>query len=255
MLSALGDPMTYRQVPVSYALTWIKCSIKIASTQYALFLAAGLLTTLAPVLVSLVPIVGPIASAFLGFALSFGLLRLTEKVMNRETATFEDFVNMAFDARIYQRFQTYLIIIGVLAVVVALSTVSLKYMSAPLGFVAGIVNWFCVYAAFEEWGTGSADSATTNTPVNKEAFKKAQSRLMFVFHGVMNNFAPLLVLFVLLGLLAFICFILCVAPFLFFYLPMMAPVNFLIFSSLFRGMDMDQELNKWTVIAEGKASL
>lgn len=232
--------MTYRQVPVSYALTWIKCSIKIASTQYALFLGVGLLCTFAPLMVNLVPVIGPVAGGILGFALSLGLLRMTQKVIQREPVTFENFINMAFDARIYQRFQTYLIIVAVACLIVGLSTVNMKYMSAPLGFIAGIINWFCVYATFEDWDNATIDPKT---------------RLMEVFHGVMNNFLPLLLGVIISTLFAGVCALLCFAPFLFFYIPMMAPINFLIFSSIFRGMDMEQELTKWTVIAEGKSTL
>ena len=227
--------MTHKLVPSSNALTWIKTSIKIGSTQYGLFLGIGLVVALTAGLVSLVPIVGPIAAGVLGFLYGVASFRFVQKVMAREPVSFETYFNFAFDAQLYNKFRPYLIAVLVASTISALN---LRFGYKPIGgLVAGVVGIFnamCAYAAFREWN---------------EVSLNPQARLKEIFDGLLQNFLTVIFFAVLCIVFAIGCALLCVAPLFFFFLPMMIASRYLMFSTIFDNMDADEELKRWTLIA------
>lgn len=218
--------MEARHVPFEYSHRWIKCSLKISEKHYSLFLACGLLQLFACVAVSFVPVVGAMASAIMMFIYGLGGMRLVKHIRETNSGTFDDYLKYTFDPIVFQRFVPFLVALTLLnGTVGVLGIVKLPAIILPVSLVANIALVFCIHSSY---------MMIQNPALNW------QDALAAVGRGIWKNILTWIVFGLLLVLFSVGSILMCGVGLLLYFVPMTFPVNYLVYSSIYEGLDIDQ---------------
>lgn len=225
--------MTARIVPLNYARRWIECAVTISTKNYMLFLACGLFCFITVASVSRIPYLGILASYVLYFLYILAQMRLTEKfIENKDELSFEYFLRLTFDQELIRKMRLYIVAILAMGLLqIAAMILNLAFLSLPIGFINFFVVLFCAYAAFNDLGKDQAQPDVS---------------LKGVLMGIQQNIKPFLLFILCYFGLAIISTTLCVIPLLFCFIPMILPANYLVFASIFRGLDVDRTMKEWS---------
>lgn len=231
-------------VPVSYSVEWIKASIKVAERNYSLCLACGLLVMLINMFVSFIPFLGSIASTVLIFLFYTAQLKFVRRLLNKEEVNFEQFLQTIFDPEIFSKNSPYIVICAISAalasflVIIDSAATSYYYRQGgilmSLGSVWNVLNFLlatlCAFAV---------DLRDKNPELSWQA------GLRRAFAGVWQNIIPWVLTGLLVSLFAIVSMVLCVLPFFLYFVPMTFPYVYLIYASIFEGLNIEQVADDW----------
>ncbi len=223
--------MDPRHIPLEYSHRWIFCSIEISKKYYSLFLGCGLLMILSVTGVSFIPVVGGIASPLMTFLFSLGTMRMVHQIITTEKGVFDDFLKYSFDPIVFEKFVPFLVIIGLVnCISVGFALGKFHYALFPSGILANLTTFVCVHAAY---------MMLIKSELTWDAAIKTTLR------GSWMNALTLFVSFIFITLFVTGSLLMCIVGFFLYFVPMTFPLNFLMFSSIYDGLDIDMTLKTW----------
>lgn len=231
-------------VPAGYAIDWIKASMKVAERNYSLCLACGLLVALVNMIIGFIPFIGAVASTVLLFLFYVAELQFVRRLMNKEEVNFEQFLQMVFDPKVFTKHSHYVVICAISALIatalIHIDSSSTSYYSQTGGIfmsLGGIWNLFnyvlvmlCAFAV---------DLQEKNPDLNW------QTALRRAFAGLWQNIIPWILTSILIVIFLVVTMALCVLPFFLYFVPMMFPFMFLVYASIFEGLNIEQVSEDW----------
>jgi len=221
-----------RNVPFNYCYRWLNCSIKVSEKYYTLFLGCGLLYFFTITAIGFIPYLGTIASLFLMFLYSLANMRLSQKIRHGGTAVFDDYLKLAFDPVIFEKFVPFLVMLFAISFTQVVSTVvKMTFLMLTMSFVNYFVVTIAVFASYMMLQDSSLDWKTAS---------------LKVMRGLWMNVLPTVAGWFIFALFAGFCALLCFVPFLLYFLPMTLPLSYLIYSSIFEGLDVDKTIAEWS---------
>ena len=224
--------MTTKTVPFHYSILWLQTGMKITERYYGLFLGCVLSMFMLNVGFGFIPFIGTYLSSVISFVASVGMFRTTQKIFKNEVVSFDSFLSDTFDTRILKE------LLPMLAVSLACLAFSdiVHMMPVPsmlkklVTFLTVILQSLSVYAAY----------CKLNSSLSwEECF-------LTVFEGTWKNVACAFAFICVVGLFLMGCALLLVVPLFFYGLPVLFPVNYLVYQSIFGDMDLDAVYKAWS---------
>lgn len=226
--------MEPNKVPLEYCHRWIVAALKIGEHNYTLFLICGLIMYITLFILSVIPLVGTIASLLLLFLYLLAAMRLVHNLLREPTLKIDldSYLKYTFDASYFERFKTPLIILVGLGV---LSAASVFTRLTSLIFLGSVVVYTMTYLF-----SFSAFMMIQNPQMD---WQKAINK---VFQGFTLNLGSWVAALVLLSAFALVSLILCFVPFLLYFAPMTFAVGYLIYASIFESLDIEAVITEWS---------
>lgn len=224
--------MEPNKVPLDFCHRWIYGSIKLGERHYTLFLICGLIMAISLVITKAIPYVGSISYMILSFLYVMGAMRMTDHTLQHGKASVDDFLKYTFDTSYFQRFSVQLIALVGLGVFLLLATyLNLFFTALASTALSTIMTQLLTFSAFMMWRNPSLHW--------KEAFER-------IFNGFSLNLGTWLISLLLLALFATLTIILCLAPFLLYFVPMTFGVTYMIYASIYENLDIESLITEWS---------
>lgn len=225
--------MEPRNVPINYSVRWIFCSIEISKQFYSLFLAIGLIMLVAVVGISVIPYLGTLAVPLVSYLAGLGSMRLIDQIFKTNKATFDDYLKYTFDPVVFEKFAPFLILIALFnSVSVGLTLGKLTYVLLPWSTLGNVVTVLSMQASY---------MMILKPELKWDAALKA------ILRGSWMNILALICLFLCTGVFALGSLLMCLIGFFLYFIPMTTPLNYLVFSSIYEGRDIDQTTKEWSI--------
>jgi hypothetical protein len=225
--------MDARNVPVDNSYKLIFCSIEISKNYYSLFLGCGLLYFAVAVCLSMIPVVGEVIEGVLSLCLSLGTLRLVKQIFTTGKGTFDDFLKYSFDASYFEKFLPLFIIVATVNFFSWLiSYVHAPFIVYPWTLLTLVSLFVCSHAAY------------MMILAPELSWKNA---LTSVLRGTWMNAATLFLLLVFMIVFVSGSLLMCLVGFFLYFIPMTVPVNYLVFSSIYEGLDVEATTKEWSI--------
>lgn len=224
--------MEPNQVPLEHCHRWIFASVKLGERHYTLFLICGLITTISLIILNAIPYIGSLLYMVLSFFYIIGSMRMTEQIIKYDKGTVDDFLKYVFEVSYFKQFQVHLIaLIGFGLFLIAISFFKIFFTSILSMVLSTLVTQLLSFSAFMMLHNSSLPW--------KSAFEK-------IFSGFTLNLGAWVISLILLAVFAIISIVLCLAPFLLYFVPMTFGVSYLIYSSIYENLNVESLITEWS---------
>lgn len=227
-----------KSVPMDYALKWLEASHQVSRKDYTLFLSCALLPAIVGLILGATPYIGHFIQLPFLFFVQYSAMRFLRRYVAGESLTFEQFVALIFDYQEILKNKWFVLVCALLSLpIVVLDFFNMDWISISANIICLYIAYFMSFAAFLFHFKGSASP--------QEAIKTSLS-------GFTQNLVPVLLNGLLVSLFSAICILFCFLPFFLVFLPFTFAMNYMIYISIFEGVDLNTYIAELRKTPQGK---
>lgn len=227
-----------KKVPVSTSIEWISSSWRLTKSSYGLILGIAIISAIIQYVCNNIPFLGPILGSTFSFFFTVGVYNIVSKIIKKQDVVFSDLLILFNDSKLFKRCLSYLILIVVLAIPSAIfqaySGVDYKEISYTSPIFILMSLYYIIISALLYFSL--AIIVFQN--------KSLKESISISFNAVLKNFFPLIVSGILVCVFGIICMILLVIPFIFVFLPILIPFQFIVYATIFEDLNLPLTFEK-----------
>lgn len=226
------EAIAIRSVTADYSLLWIKTSWALAKDNYKMALGLGFSIIIVSLTLQKIPLLGSVLSGIMNACLPYGLLRITSLWTSNKPAKYSDLFILFNDQALFQRALPLVIF----QTAIAIPSGYLMQLPKEINYF-GMTHdqlFFINVAVSLVIGLFTAFSAPQIQFLNRSL----SQTITYNLQAIGKNFIPLVLSAVLITVITLLSVLLLVVPFLFVTLPGLLCIYYLVYASIFEGLEL-----------------